>query len=30
MSASIPRLKTAIAELQSQGYDIPDYPVEAA
>ena len=26
MSASIPQLKAAIAELQSQGYDIPDYP----
>ena len=21
-----PQLKTAIAELQSQGYDLPDYP----
>ena len=26
VSASIPQLKTAIAELQSQGYSIPDYP----
>ena len=26
VSASIPQLKEAIAELQSQGYDIPDYP----
>ncbi len=26
ISASIPQLKAAIAELQSQGYDIPDYP----
>ncbi|NND55363.1 MAG: NADP-dependent isocitrate dehydrogenase, partial [Gammaproteobacteria bacterium] len=29
ISASIPQLKDAIAELQSQGYDIPDYPEEA-
>ncbi|KAF2413021.1 isocitrate dehydrogenase (NADP(+)) [Microbacterium sp. B35-04] len=29
ISASIPQLKAAIAELQSQGYDIPDYPDEA-
>jgi isocitrate dehydrogenase len=28
ISASIPQLKEAIAELQSQGYDIPDYPEE--
>jgi len=28
ISASIPQLQTAIAELQSQGYDIPDYPEE--
>jgi isocitrate dehydrogenase len=26
ISASIPQLKAAIAELQSQGYDLPDYP----
>ena len=30
ISASIPQLKAAIAELQSQGYDIPDYPDEPA
>ena len=29
ISASIPQLKAAIAELQSQGYDIPDYPDDA-
>jgi isocitrate dehydrogenase len=28
ISASIPQLKAAIAELQSQGYDIPEYPEE--
>jgi len=28
ISASIPQLKAAISELQSQGYDIPDYPDE--
>tara|TARA_R110002072_G_scaffold101568_1_gene223666 strand:+ start:29477 stop:31705 length:2229 start_codon:yes stop_codon:yes gene_type:complete len=28
VSASIPQLKTAIAELQSQGYSLPDYPDE--
>ena len=26
ISASIPQLKTAIAELQVKGYDLPDYP----
>ena len=30
ISASIPQLKAAIAELQSQGFDIPDYPDEPA
>ncbi len=29
ISASIPQLKAAIAELQSQGYDLPEYPDEA-
>ena len=29
ISASIPQLKAAIAELQSQGYDVPDYPDDA-
>jgi len=29
VSASIPQLKAAIIELQSQGYDIPSYPDEA-
>lgn len=29
ISASIPQLKAAVAELQSQGFDIPDYPDEA-
>jgi len=28
ISASIPQLHAAIAELQSQGYDLPDYPEE--
>ncbi len=28
ISASIPQLKAAIAELQLQGFDIPDYPEE--
>ncbi len=28
VSASVPQLKTAIAELQSQGYNLPDYPEE--
>jgi isocitrate dehydrogenase len=26
ISASVPQLKAAVAELQEQGYDIPDYP----
>ena len=26
ISASIPQLKAAVAELQSKGYDLPDYP----
>ncbi len=26
ISASVPQLKAAVAELQSQGYDLPDYP----
>ena len=29
VSASIPQLKAAVAELQGQGYDIPSYPDEA-
>ncbi|MBT8118844.1 MAG: NADP-dependent isocitrate dehydrogenase [Gammaproteobacteria bacterium] len=29
ISASIPQLTAAIKELQSQGYDIPDYPQDA-
>lgn len=28
ISASIPQLTAAIAELQAQGYDIPDYPAD--
>ena len=28
ISASIPQLQDAIAELQAQGYDVPDYPEE--
>ena len=28
ISASVPQLKAAISELQSQGYDLPDYPDE--
>ncbi len=30
ISASVPQLKAAIAELQSQGYDLPDYPESPA
>ncbi|MCP4836074.1 MAG: NADP-dependent isocitrate dehydrogenase [Phycisphaera sp.] len=30
ISASIPQLKAAIAELQAQGYDLPEYPEEPA
>ena len=30
VSASIPQLKAAIKELQEQGYDLPDYPENAA
>ena len=29
VSASVPQLKAAIAELRSQGFDLPDYPEEA-
>ena len=29
ISASVPQLKAAIAELQAKGYDIPNYPDEA-
>ncbi len=29
ISASVPQLKAAIAELQAKGYDLPDYPEEA-
>lgn len=28
ISASVPQLKAAVAELQSQGYKLPDYPDE--
>ena len=28
ISASIPQMKGAIAELQAKGYDLPDYPEE--
>ena len=28
ISASIPQLQAAIAELQEQGFDVPDYPEE--
>ncbi len=30
ISASVPQLMDAISELQSQGYDLPDYPEEPA
>jgi isocitrate dehydrogenase len=30
ISASVPQLRAAIAELQSQGFDIPDYPSDPA
>ena len=30
ISASVPQLNAAIKELQGQGYNIPDYPVEAS
>jgi isocitrate dehydrogenase len=30
VSASVPQLKAAIVELQSHGYDLPDYPEEPA
>jgi isocitrate dehydrogenase len=30
ISASVPQLKAAIAELQAQGHDLPDYPDEPA
>ena len=30
ISASIPQLKGAIAELQAKGFDVPDYPDEAS
>jgi isocitrate dehydrogenase len=30
ISASVPQLKTAVAELQAKGYDLPDYPDEPA
>src|SRR3954452_9393921 len=30
ISASVPQLKSAIGELQEQGYDVPDYPDEPA
>src|SRR3954447_12618388 len=29
ISASVPQLREAIAELQTQGFDVPDYPHEA-
>ena len=30
ISASIPQMKAAVAELRSKGYDLPDYPEEPA
>src|SRR6202034_4144522 len=30
ISASVPQLRAAIAELQGQGYEIPDYPSDPA
>ncbi len=30
ISASVPQLKAAVEELQSEGYDIPDYPEDPA
>src|SRR3954452_25212373 len=30
ISASLPQLKAAIAELQEQGFDVPDYPDDPA
>ncbi len=30
VSASVPQLKAAVAELQAKGYDLPDYPEEPA
>src|ERR1039458_8692036 len=30
ISASVPQLRAAIAELQEQGYELPDYPGEPA
>jgi isocitrate dehydrogenase len=30
ISASVPQLKAAIAELQAKGYEVPDYPEEPA
>ena len=30
ISASVPQLREAIAELQSHGYEVPDYPAEPA
>jgi len=30
ISASIPQLKSAVAELQAKGYNLPDYPDQAS